>query len=78
MKKHGLGRGRGGRIATAWKVFAVALVLGMVGPAIGDIVVPTPAEGQVQGVRKVKRFLIWDICSRYSCWKGYCCGWVDI
>lgn len=75
MKKQVVGRGRGGRIATAWKVFAVALVLGLTGPAIGNVVVPTPAEGQITGEKKVKRFLIWDTCSRTRCMGGYCCGW---
>ena len=75
MKKHGMGLRRGRPIAVAWKIFAVALVIGLAGPAIGDPVAPTPAEAQVEGALKVKRFLLWDICSRTPCMRGYCCGW---
>ena len=75
MKTYGMGPRRGRRIAIAWKTFAVALAIGLAGPAIGELVAPPPAEAQVEGALKVKRFLLWDICSRIPCMRGYCCGW---
>lgn len=75
MKKMATKRGRGGRIAIAWRVFAVAMVVGMTSPAMDGIVVPTSAAAQLSDLRQVKRFWFWDICTDYPCVGGYCCGW---
>lgn len=75
MKKMDATRGRGGRIAIAWRVFAVAMVVGMTAPATGGIVVPTPAEAQLSDLRQVKRVWIFNVCTQKPCMGGYCCGW---
>lgn len=75
MKEPTLKRRPGERIAITWRVFAVALVLGSAAPAVGSIVVPTRAEAQLSDLRQVKRFIVWDICTRVPCMGGYCCGW---
>lgn len=75
MKKMEMKRVRGGRIAIAVRAFVLALAVGTAAPAIGGIAVPTPAEAQLSDLRQVKRFLLWDICTRHPCMGGYCCGW---
>ncbi len=75
MKKMDASSGRGGRIAIAWRVFAVAMVAGMTAPATGGIVAPIPAEAQLTGLRQVKHIWFWDFCTDKPCGGGYCCGW---
>lgn len=75
MRKMETKRGRGGRIAKALRILAVTVVVGMTSPAIGGIVVPTPAEAQLTDLRQVHRIWIWDFCTRFPCMGGYCCGW---
>ncbi len=75
MKKMEMKRGPGGAVAVTLKALVLALALGTAAPAIGGIAVPAPAEAQLSDLRQVKRFLLWDICSRHPCMGGYCCGW---
>lgn len=75
MKEATVRHRRGGRIAITWRAVAVALVLGTAAPAIGNIVVPKPADAQLTDLRQAKRLFLWQVCTRWPCGGGYCCGW---